>query len=193
MASTREKRALVLLAPGAEEMETVIPVDVLRRCGARVALAGLEGSGPVACSRGVRLLPDHSLEQALASGAAFDLVAVPGGAEGAEALARSPRVQELLRAHDQAGRLLGAICAGPLALQAAGVLRGRPFTCHPAVQGRLPAGWRDEPVVVHENLITSQGPGTAFLWALALAEALRGRELADKAAAAMLVAGWPLP
>ena len=190
MASVKQKRALVLLAAGAEEMETVIPVDVLRRSGVRVTLAGLEGSEPVLCSRGIQLVPDQSLEQALRSGLPFDLVLIPGGAEGAKALARSTRVQELLLGQDQAGRLIGAICAGPLALLAAGVLRDRAFTSHPAVAGQLPAGRRDEPVVVDGNLITSQGPGTAVLWALALAEALRGPEMAAKVAEAMRVKGW---
>jgi protein DJ-1 len=56
------KRALVLLADGAEEMETVIPVDVLRRAGIHVVLAGLAGAGPVTCSRGVHLVPDVALD-----------------------------------------------------------------------------------------------------------------------------------
>jgi hypothetical protein len=79
-------RALVLVAPGSEEMETVITVDVLRRGGVRpgacvaagrcarltdgwlagrsqvhVTLAGLAGAGAVECSRGVRIVPDVAL------------------------------------------------------------------------------------------------------------------------------------
>ena len=191
MPATNAKRALVVLAPGAEEMETVIPVDVLRRAGIRTILAGLEGGGPVTCSRGVVLTPDESLEEALEK-APFDVVALPGGAGGAEALAASPRVRELLAAQDREGRLVAAICAGPKALEAAGVIRGRAFTCHPAVREELQGagGWISRPVVRDGNLITSQGPGTAFAWALTLVEALLGREAAEKVAGPMRIGEW---
>ena len=57
-------RVLVVLAPGAEEMETVISVDVLRRAGLEVTLAGLEGEETVTCSREVKICPDISLAKA---------------------------------------------------------------------------------------------------------------------------------
>lgn len=192
MAGKGTKRALFILAPGAEEMETVAPVDVLRRAGVRVTVAGLEGPGVVTCSRGVRIEPDLGLEEALARGGEFDLVALPGGAQGAAALAASPRVRALLQEQDRAGRLVAAICAGPKALQAAGVIRGRAFTCHPAAREELAGAgrWEDRPVVRDGNLVTSQGPGTACAWGLHLVEALQGREMAGKVAGPMLVAGW---
>jgi len=192
MPATKAKQALVVLAGGAEEMEAVIPVDVLRRAGVQVTLAGLAGEGPVVCSRGVRLLPDRSLASALGEGRVYDLVLLPGGARGAEALARSAEVKELLLAQDRAGRLVAAICAGPRALQAAGVIRERAFTSHPAVREELaPAGdYREERVVRAENLVTSRGPGTALAFALALVEALLGREMAERVAGPMLVEDW---
>jgi protein DJ-1 len=55
------KRALVFLASGAEEMETVITVDVLRRAGIDVILAGVDGVDPVICSRNVKVVPDVDL------------------------------------------------------------------------------------------------------------------------------------
>jgi len=56
------KKALVFLAEGAEEMETVIKVDVLRRAGVHVTLAGVQGGAlSVTCSRHVRILPDTGI------------------------------------------------------------------------------------------------------------------------------------
>jgi protein DJ-1 len=173
-------------------METVVPVDVLRRAGVRVTLAGLAGGEAVVCSRGVRIHPDLPLAEALAGEGDFDLVVLPGGADGARALAAAPQVRELLRRQDEAGRLVAAICAGPLALEAAGVIRGRTFTSHPAVREDLEAagGWVARPVVRDGNLITSQGPGTVFPFALHLVAALRGEEAAARVAAPMLVEVW---
>ena len=82
---TMTKKALVFLAEGAEEMETVITVDTLRRAGIEVTLAGLAGDGQVQCSRNVKIVPDASLDSVKSH--TFDAVIVPGGLKGAEACA----------------------------------------------------------------------------------------------------------
>ncbi len=63
---------------------------------------------------------------------------------------------------------VGSICAAALALSEAGILEGKKFTCYPGVEEKLPANIQpvDEAVVVDGHLITSQGPGTAFEFAL---------------------------
>lgn len=70
------KTALVILADGAEEMEAVIAVDVLRRGGVDVTVAGLKGTEAVQCSRKVRILPDRALQEV--KGEKFDAVVLPG-------------------------------------------------------------------------------------------------------------------
>jgi protein DJ-1 len=75
-------KALVFLAEGAEEMETVITVDILRRAGIEVTLAGVNGDQTVTCSRNVKIVPDCSLEKV--SSSQFDAVVLPGGLKGAE-------------------------------------------------------------------------------------------------------------
>ena len=75
------KRALVILSPGAEEMETVISVDVLRRAKIDVTVAGLESGDPVECSRGVKIVPDCSLSDVTGNDS-FDVVVLPGGLGG---------------------------------------------------------------------------------------------------------------
>ncbi|MCW8132801.1 MAG: DJ-1/PfpI family protein [Planctomycetota bacterium] len=182
------KKVLVPLAAGAEEMETVIIVDVLRRAGLEVVLAGLDGPDPVLCSRNVKLLPDCALADAAARGP-FDAIVLPGGAKGAENLAASPKIQELLRTQAGDGRIVGAICAAPIALEAAGVGKGRALTSHPSVKEKLAAfgAYKEERVVRDGKLVTSRGPGTAFEFALALIEDLLGREAAEKVAGPMLL------
>ena len=81
-AKTMVKKALVFLAEGAEEMETVILVDMLRRAEINVTLAGVKGDAPVICSRNVRIVPDKALSSV--ANDCFDAVIIPGGAKGAE-------------------------------------------------------------------------------------------------------------
>ena len=71
------KKALVLVADGSEEMETVIVVDVLRRGGVDVTLAGVTSGEPVKCSRNVVIVPDCSLDEAASKGP-YDAIVLPG-------------------------------------------------------------------------------------------------------------------
>jgi len=180
------KRVLVPLAAGAEEMETVIIVDVLRRAGLNVVLAGVMGCEPVLCSRNVKLLPDCALSEVQGP---FDAIVLPGGAQGAEALAASKKIQTLLQQQEAEGKLIGALCAAPIALKAAGVGAGRKLTSHPSVQEKLVGfgAYQDARVVKDGLLITSRGPGTAMEFALALVEQLLGGAAAEHVAALMLV------
>eukprot|EP00088_Acartia_fossae_P029469 TRINITY_DN3033_c0_g1_i5.p1 TRINITY_DN3033_c0_g1~~TRINITY_DN3033_c0_g1_i5.p1 ORF type:complete len:182 (+),score=61.63 TRINITY_DN3033_c0_g1_i5:57-602(+) len=179
--------ALVLLATGAEEMETVITVDVLRRGGVQVTVAGLESADPVKCSRDVMIVPDKSLDDA--AGDSYDVIILPGGAGGAKALAASDKVKSLLEAQDAAGKLIAAICAAPTALQAHGIGKGKSVTSYPAFKEALSADYNytESMVEVDGNLITSRGPGTAVDFALKIVNKLKGEETAIKIGEAMLV------
>lgn len=167
-------RVLVIFAEGAEEAETVIIVDVLRRANIETVLAGLNGDQPVLASRKVRIVPDIALANVTGS---FDIVVLPGGAEGARRLAASELVGERLRKQASEGKLVAAICAGPLAFVSHQVFAGRSMTCHPSVASRIAMYGKlvQQPLVEDGNLITSQGPGTAFLFALTLVHKLVGQ------------------
>lgn len=181
----KKPRALVFLAEGAEEMELVIVVDVLRRAGVDVVVAGVSGAEPALCSRGVRVVPDIALDDVEGM---FDAVVLPGGKGGASQLAASPAVGHWLRSQASAGRTVAAICAAPIALRAHGVFPGRRMTCHPSVDEIVAAHGilTEGAVVVDGVLMTSQGPGTAFPFALALVERLCGRAVADEVRAPMM-------
>lgn len=183
-------RVCVLVADGSEELETVAVVDVLRRAGAEVVLAGVAGARPVKASRGVGLVPDAAWDTAAADG--FDALVVPGGMGGVEAIGADAGVLEALRRAAAAGKWVAAICAGPQVLDRAGVLEGKRYTCYPGLnRSAIRSGaWQDEPVVVDGKLVTSQGPGTAVAFALTLAELLEGLDAAQRTAAGMLLE-WP--
>jgi 4-methyl-5(b-hydroxyethyl)-thiazole monophosphate biosynthesis len=177
-------RALVLLAEGFEELEAIAIIDVLRRVGVKVMVAGL-GKGPVKSVHDVVVATDGVIDDVDAAG--FDAIVLPGGTPGAKRLREDARVLSLVRSFHQAGKWTCAVCAAPTVLEAAGVLKGKRATSYPG--NALPsANYVEERVVVDGNLITSRGPGTAVDFALAIAERLAGRKAAEEQRSAMLVA-----
>jgi 4-methyl-5(b-hydroxyethyl)-thiazole monophosphate biosynthesis len=158
-------KALVPIANGSEEMEAVIIIDTLRRAEWDVTVAGLT-AGTIEASRGVRLVPDTTWDQI--NPADFDIILLPGGFDGTEAFMTHAGVQEALRDFTAKGKWIGSICAAALALNEAGILEGRRFTCYPGVEQKLPPDVQpvNQTVVVDDHIITSQGPGTAFEFAL---------------------------
>jgi 4-methyl-5(b-hydroxyethyl)-thiazole monophosphate biosynthesis len=166
-------RVLVPLAPGAEELEAVTIIDLLRRAGFTVVVAGLE-SGPVTCSRGTVILPDRPLVEVMDED--FDLVVLPGGLPGADHLRDDPRVQSLLLRQSDAGRLLGAICAAPKALASAGLLTGRRVTAYTGALDESGTASTGAAVEVDAGVVTGRGPGVAMDFALTLIEQLAGAE-----------------
>jgi 4-methyl-5(b-hydroxyethyl)-thiazole monophosphate biosynthesis len=168
--------AIVVLAKDFEDIEAVTAIDVLRRAGVEVTVAGLS-EGPVRAARGTVVIPDAALSDVLDR--PWDAVVLPGGMPGAERLGRDPRVLDLVRSALEEGRIVAAICAAPAVVLGENDLLGdRRATCHPSLAprlGREPATGR---VVVDGTLVTSMGPGTALEWALALVAELCGAETA---------------
>ena len=183
-----KKNVCVLVADGSEEMEVVITVDVLRRAGIGVFLAGVgEETRMVTASRGVRIAPDGAWDPAEAT--RFDALVIPGGIGGTQAMRQDDSVKQSVREFLQVGKIVAAICAGPTVLHDAGVLAGRTYTSNPSCREELTAGtWVDRPVVREGSLLTSQAAGTAFAFGLTLVEVLDSRETAQKVAAGLRVA-----
>lgn len=163
---------LVIINDGVEELEALAPVDLLRRAGITVTLASASDSLDVTGRNGIHLRADarFSPEMQLP-----DLLVIPGG-PGHQELARNKGLLSFLQKQDEAGKLIGSICAGPVVLDKAGLLSRRRFTSFPATADVLPRRLPDGPVVIDGNLITSWGAGTALIFALALVEGLCGPE-----------------
>ena len=176
---------LLPLANGVEEIEAVIVVDVLRRANWDVTLAGVTGE-VITASRGIKLCAD--CHYADVTPGQFDILVFPGGANAADTLAADNRILQATRNFVQSGKLVAAICAGPLVLQSAGVLEGRRVTSHPSVSHKLHnVKWQDSPTVVDGNIVTSQGPGTAFEFALLLLRLAGEKDVAQTVADAMII------
>ncbi|KAF8361519.1 djr-1.1 [Pristionchus pacificus] len=182
------RRALILLADGAEEMEVIITSDVLRRAGIEVTLGGLFGMEPITCARKARLLPDASVDEAAKE--KHDVIILPGGLPGSETLAKTAKVGDILRSQLSCGGFIAAICAAPIAFASHSIQKGATLTSFPGVRGKLEeAGYNysEDRVVVDGKMITSRGPGTAFEFALKLVEILVSAEESKKLHEGMLL------
>lgn len=182
-------KVLIPVADGSEEMETVILVDVLRRAGANVVLASvMPGRREITASRRVALVADELIDECVDEH--WDLIALPGGMPGAKHLAESPQLKQLLLAQAREERWLAAICAAPaVVLGPLGLLQSRRATGHPNFRSQLSesaAEALDLNVVRDGKLLTSQGPGTAMAFALALVECLFSPQLANELRQAMV-------
>ncbi|CAG8534801.1 4933_t:CDS:2 [Ambispora gerdemannii] len=198
--STENKKALVLIADGSEEMEAVISsnasyeLDVLRRASIEVTVAGvaLKEQTFATCSRGVKIIPDVPFENLwpTVSPDTFDVIIVPGGLGGAKTISSNEHVQKLLANAHQSGKIVAAICAGPISIKSSNINKGGSITCHPVVQKELETEYqfREDRAIVDNNVITSRGPGTAFLFALTIVEQLLGKEKRDEISPPMFLA-----
>ena len=175
---------LVPLAQGCEELEAVTVVDLLRRAGIGVVTAGLDDE-PVRASRGMVLVPDTTLNEALKQ--QYDMVVLPGGLPGADHLDADVRIHDLLKEMSATDRYTAAICAAPKVLAGMGLLEGRQATSFPGVlDGYQGFEYRTDAVVQDGKIITSRGPGTAMDFALTLIEQLVGKDKREEVEAGLL-------
>jgi len=179
------KKVIIPIADGFEEIETMTIVDVLRRAGVDVTLAGLENR-PLKGSRQVQVVADTSLEEV--KNQDFDMVVLPGGQPGVDNLRKDERVKALLQKMQSQDKLIGAICAAPLVLHDAGMIKDKKITSYPGCEGELTESrYETTRVVTDGKMITSRGPGTAMEFSLALVDILVGAERVAELKEALLV------
>jgi 4-methyl-5(b-hydroxyethyl)-thiazole monophosphate biosynthesis len=181
-----QKKVLVPVADGTEDLEAVGIIDILRRAEAEVTVASV-GPLQIVGSRGIKMIADTLISDCV--GSEYDLVVLPGGIPGADNLRDSTELTGILKCQYKKGRLYGAICASPaIILEHHGLLQGRKATCHPAFTDQLSNIDKiKSKVVVDGNCITSQGAGTVIEFALTLVELLYGRARRESVAASMAI------
>src|SRR5216684_6750480 len=163
MSELNDFRVAVLATNGFEESELTEPVMELKDAGAEVTILSLK-PGKI---QGVR----HDLDKTVkvnvdrvigdVSAEVFDAVHLPGGTVDADSLRMVPEVQAFLRAMQEAGKPLAAICHAPWELVSAGLVPGRTLTSYHTIQDDIRnAGgtWVDREVVEDGNWVTSRQP-----------------------------------
>lgn len=180
------KKVLMPFADGFEEIEMVALVDTMRRGGVDVVTAGVDSKAPIG-AHGISVVADCAIGEVSADG--FDMIVLPGGYKNTMTLAENAAVQALIKEFDAKGKFVSAICAAPIALDRAGVLKDE-YTCYPGVPDAIKSSKFVEKTVVESgNVLTSRGPGTAICFGLYIVEKLMDRETAEAVKEAM-IAGY---
>ena len=178
-------KVYVFLANGFEDVEALIPVDVLRRGGVEVITVSVAGDSQVVeTAHKVQVVADAMFDECDFSDA--DLLMLPGGMPGASNLNEHEGVRQALLRQAAAGRRVAAICAAPLVLGGLGLLRGKRATCYPGFEHTLEgATYTGDLCTVDGMVTTGEGPAAAFPFAFSLLSQLVSDDVSRQVAVGM--------
>ena len=164
------KRAAIVLTTGFEEIEAIAPMDILRRAGVEVDIVGVLGNEATG-SHGLTISTDKEL--LAVKNELYDIVILPGGMPGAKLLKNHQEVQEFVKLHYDAGKLIAANCAAPIAIENSGALKNRHYTCYPGFEKQIADGHFTGDFVHQDGrVITGSGPAAAFEFSYTIVESL---------------------
>lgn len=171
-------KAYEFLANGFEDIEALGPVDILRRGGVEVKTVSISDTCIVESAHGVKVHADMTFGDADLSDA--DLLLIPGGMPGAKNIDEHEGVRSALARQAESGRMIGAICAGPMVLGHLGLLNGKKATCYPGFETELAgAEYTAAPCTVDGNIVTGKGPGATFEYAYTLLGMFKGERVVE--------------
>ena len=160
-------RVIVLFKEGYEEIEALSTVDVLRRAGVSCDMVGMDEEY-VKSARNILIKMDKVFDE---SDKDADVVVLPGGLPGATSLRDDTRVIELVQKLYNEKKIVAAICAAPIVLEKAGILKGKNFTCYPGFEKEAVSGnYQDVLMCVDDNIVTARGPAASLAFAYAVLE-----------------------
>lgn len=179
----------LFLANGFEEIEALTVVDLLRRADLQIKTVSIMEDRLVYGAHGIGVEADILFDQGDYDRGA--MLVLPGGMPGTTNLCNHRALNEELKKFYQAGKPVAAICAAPMVLAKAGILKDHKATIYTGMEAELLEAEHGEGnVVVSGNVITSKGPGTAMDFALAIIEYLKGRDAAAAIAGELLYGGY---
>ncbi|KAF3771901.1 DJ-1-like protein C, partial [Nymphaea thermarum] len=181
--SSLQHQALVPIANGSAEMETIVVVDILRRAHVDVIVASIERSKQIVACRGTKIIADKLIGDAAES--TYDLIILPGGCNRGERLHKSRVLNKLLQEQDSAGKVYGEICSSTVVvLEKRGLFKqDRMVSEQQSMTGNFTGQVAEGAgVVIDGNLITGSGPGNAINFSLAIVGKLFGHARARSVA-----------
>lgn len=173
------KKFLVLVANGNETIEVLTVVDYLRRANIKVDIASTEEKLDLVTSHDVTYKADIMFDD-IKEDDYFGLY-IPGGTKGAYSLRDNEKVLDLVKRFNDDGKIIAAICAGPVVLNEAGVLADKKATSFPSMKDEMDKTKtyvEDEIVVTDGNITTSRGAALTNYLALKLIEIIKDKDTA---------------
>lgn len=158
MATLSGRKILIFVGDDYEDLELWYPKLRLEEAGAKTVLAGQEARHTYRGKNGYPCESEAAVSEIAAKD--FDGLVVPGGWMP-DKLRRDPKVLELTRDFNAAGKLIASICHGPWINISAGIVKGVKMTSTPGIKDDLTnagATWIDAPVVVDRHHISSRRP-----------------------------------
>ena len=150
------KRAAIVLTTGFEEIEAITPMDILRRAGVEVDIVGVSANMATG-SHNLTISTDKELLKIMNE--LYDVLILPGGMPGAKLLKNHQEVQEFVKLHFDAGKLIAANCAAPIAIEMSGALKDCNYTCYPGFEKQIADGHFTGDFVHQDGrVITGSGP-----------------------------------
>jgi 4-methyl-5(b-hydroxyethyl)-thiazole monophosphate biosynthesis len=180
------KKVLLLLAEGFEMYEASVFIDVigwnLTSGNGQTELFTCGLKKQVKSTFNQTVVVDYIVDEV--NPADFDAIAIPGGFEEYHFYddAYHDEFSEVITSFYQRGKIIASICTGALPVAKAGILDGKKGTTYnqnPLRQEALKGMGVDviqEPIVVHDNIITSWNPSTGVNVAFLLLEKLTTKE-----------------
>jgi 4-methyl-5(b-hydroxyethyl)-thiazole monophosphate biosynthesis len=173
----------ILLTNGFECAEALVTLDLLHRAGIQADLTGLEDA-QVASANNVKVQTDRVLREVGQDAflADLDMVILPGGLDNVLGLRASQAAKDVVTKAAAEGKYIAAICAAPWFLTDIGLTDGKNIVCYPGMEDKMGSAnvQVGSKVVVDGKLITGQGPGAAYDFALKLIEVLKGAEMMEQ-------------
>ncbi|WP_312906707.1 DJ-1 family glyoxalase III [Tissierella praeacuta] len=174
------KKVILFLAEGFEEVEALTVVDYLRRKDVAVDTVSITEDNKVKGVHDIVVIADKVINS-INDINSYDAVIIPGGLPGATNLRDNHKVIDIVKKANRNGKLVAAICAGPIVLEKAGVIHGKNVTSYPGFEDELMSGiYIDDSVVRDCNIITAKGPALAVEFAIEIMRYLLGEEKVDE-------------
>ncbi len=179
-------KAFILLANGFEEIEAITPIDVLRRAGIEVITLSIHDTKELKGAHNIIIEADALLSEHFNE--LPDIIITPGGMPGSSNLKENKMAIEMIKKQASEKKLIASICASPIVLEEADILKSIRYTCYPGFENEIKNGkFVDSRVVSDKNIITAKGPGVALEFALKIVEELIGENKANDLKKAMIV------
>lgn len=174
----------VFFAPGFEESEALVTVDMLIRGGLPVKMVSVSGDLVVAGAHNMKTVCDCLIEDVDCADA--EALILPGGMPGVTNLYANETVLNAVRYCSENDLFVCAICAAPMILGKLGILSGKKATCFPGFEKDLEgATVTGKHVTIDGKVITAKGAGCALEFGFAIVAQVKGQKASDNVAVSM--------